>query len=328
MPRPLRIEYEGAWYHVMNRGINHQCIYRNIYHKNIFLSLLGELTQKFFIETHAYCLMDNHYHLLLRTPIPNLGKAMQHLDGIFTRRYNLSENRDGPLFRGRYKAILIEEESHLLQVSRYIHLNPVSAAICKNPEDYSWSSYRYYLNTTSAPSWLKTGLILNYFGNNNPKNEYNNFVAQGIDEDTQKFYSKAFIPVVFGKEKFRAEHLNKITPKQLIFCNPDIRRIKNLPDILDIVKIVSEYFGIDIDNLKSTRPGVKNTPRMTAIYFSKRFAQSSYKQISNYFLNITSASVSMVIKRFEFLLLHDSEIHLVYESIKKKLIDRMFHVDT
>src|SRR5438132_2071692 len=105
MARPLRIEYEGAWYHVMNRGISHQAIYKTIDHRRMFLDLLAEISSKFFVEIHAYCLMENHYHLLLRTPFSNLGKAMRHLDGVYTRRYNISEGRDGPIFRGRYHAI-------------------------------------------------------------------------------------------------------------------------------------------------------------------------------------------------------------------------------
>src|SRR5437667_82852 len=99
MSRPLRIEYEGAWYHVMNRGIARQEIYRTAEHRYMFLGLLNEISVKYFIEIHAYCLMDNHYHLLIRTPFTNLGRAMRHLDGVYTRRFNISETKDGSIFR-------------------------------------------------------------------------------------------------------------------------------------------------------------------------------------------------------------------------------------
>jgi len=162
MSRPLRIEYEGAWYHVMNRGIARQAIYLNRDHRNVFLTLLEEISRKYYIEIHAYCLMDNHYHLLLRTPLPNLGKAMRHLDGVYTRRFNISQKRDGSIFRGRYHAILIEEEEYLIRVSRYIHLNPVSAKICSNPIDYTWSSYQYFFNEDIHCRWLIKEKILSY----------------------------------------------------------------------------------------------------------------------------------------------------------------------
>src|SRR5476649_1819645 len=110
MSRPLRLEYSGAWYHVMNRGINRMEIYLNDEHRKMFTNLLAEISTLFEVKIHSYCLMDNHYHLLLETPHPNLSKAMRHLNGLYTQRFNRLENRDGALFRGRYKAILIEAE--------------------------------------------------------------------------------------------------------------------------------------------------------------------------------------------------------------------------
>jgi len=162
MPRPLRIEYCGAWYHVMNRGINRMKIYLNDTHREVFLGLLEEISILFEIKIHSYCLMDNHYHLLLETPHANLGKAMRHLNGLYTQRFNRLENRDGALFRGRYKAILVETNNYLLKVSRYIHLNPIEANIVKDLNHYKWSSYRYYVDIT-APHWLSTLHILSYY---------------------------------------------------------------------------------------------------------------------------------------------------------------------
>src|SRR5438105_9383616 len=108
MARPLRIEYENAWYHVMNRGARSQSIFKNDSHRELFLALLQEIQQRFEVELHAYCLMSNHYHLLIRTPRANLGRAMRHLDGVYTQLYNKSLFIDGPLFRGRYKSCLID----------------------------------------------------------------------------------------------------------------------------------------------------------------------------------------------------------------------------
>jgi putative transposase len=130
MARPLRIMYAGAWYHVMNRGTARQFIYHTDDQRHLFLSLIHLRYQA---EIHAYCLMGNHYHLLIRIQRPNLDRIMRHLDGIYTQRYNKSLNRDSPLFRSRYKSCLIEAENYLLQTSRYIHLNPVVAKLVTKP---------------------------------------------------------------------------------------------------------------------------------------------------------------------------------------------------
>jgi putative transposase len=161
MPRPLRIEFANAWYHVMNRGANRQEIFKSNSDRNLFLSILSEISDRFNIEIHAFCLMGNHYHLLVKTPHGNLSRAMRHLDGVYTQRYNRLMHRDGPLFRGRYKAILVDSDQYLLQVSRYIHLNPVVAELCENPADYKWSSFRAYVNPELSISWLKTAFTLN-----------------------------------------------------------------------------------------------------------------------------------------------------------------------
>ena len=130
----------------MNRGAAFQAIYKTVEQRQIFLELLNDVYDMFAIKIHAYCLMDNHYHLLLQTPMGNLSKAMRQINGVYTQRYNRLEKTDGPLFRGRYKAILIDKDSYLLQVSRYIHLNPIAANFIKDPADYPWSSYQYYVN--------------------------------------------------------------------------------------------------------------------------------------------------------------------------------------
>lgn len=113
MSRPLRIVYEGAWYHVMNRGAGRRTIFHSDTYRQLFLALLGEITQTFGVEVHAYCLMDNHYHLLLHTPRANLSAAMRHLQRLYTQRHNRMEQTDGPLFRGRFKAILVDADHYL-----------------------------------------------------------------------------------------------------------------------------------------------------------------------------------------------------------------------
>jgi REP element-mobilizing transposase RayT len=104
--------------------------------------------------------MDNHYHLLIHTPNNHLSKAMKLINGLYTQEFNYFENRDGPLLRGRYKSLLIKDDSYLLQVSKYIHLNPVEALMCTQPDEYPWSSFRYYAGSEPTPPWLRTNILL------------------------------------------------------------------------------------------------------------------------------------------------------------------------
>jgi putative transposase len=156
MPRPIRIEYENAIYHVMNRGRARNNIFLIEAHYLEFLRTMEESFERFGGIIHSYCLMPNHYHLLIQTPDANLGKIMRHINGIYTQRFNKIQKIDGPLFRGRYKAILVEEDEYLLELSKYIHNNPIKIKDQKNKltnnlKDYKWSSYPSYINIKNTP---------------------------------------------------------------------------------------------------------------------------------------------------------------------------------
>jgi len=145
MSRPLRIQYPGAVYHIMNRGRVRQPTFVDETDYRAFLETLAEAHGLWGIEVFAYCLIGNHYHLCLRTPRENLSRIMRHVDGIYTQRFNRRHRRDGTLFRGRYKGILIDADEYLAAVVRYIHLNAVAAGLVKMPEAYRWASHQYYL---------------------------------------------------------------------------------------------------------------------------------------------------------------------------------------
>src|SRR2546428_2097688 len=136
MARPLRIQFPGAVHHVMNRGTARQATFLDEEDYGLFLNTLGEAFDLWGTEIFAYCLMKNHYHLCLRTPKGNLSRVMRHVDGLYTQRFNRAHDRDGPLFRGRYRAILVDADEYLATVVRYIHLNPVEARVVKLPEEY------------------------------------------------------------------------------------------------------------------------------------------------------------------------------------------------
>ena len=156
MPRPLRIEYEHAFYHVMNRGSGRNMIFPDDVYYQTFLDTLGEACFRFDCLIHAYCLMGSHYHILIETPKANLSRIMRHVNGVYTQRYNSLSQSDGSLFKGRFKAVLIDSNGYLLQISRYIHRKPIDM---KRPlvsllADYRWSSYPAYAGKTKPAVWL------------------------------------------------------------------------------------------------------------------------------------------------------------------------------
>ncbi len=156
MARPLRIEYDGALYHITSRGNERKDIYHSTGDKEKFLEIVEEAYKRFKVVIYAYCLMTNHYHLLMETPKANLSRCMQYINSVYTTHFNRKRKRSGHLFQGRYKGFLVEEVSYLTKLSRYIHLNPIRANMAKSPEDFEWSSYRYYVNEKDQkPIFLK-----------------------------------------------------------------------------------------------------------------------------------------------------------------------------
>ena len=181
MARPLRLEFAGALYHITSRGDRQEDIYESDDDRSMFLSILGEVSERYNWVCHAYCLMSNHYHLLIETPDANLSKGMRQLNGVYTQSYNRRNNKVGHLFQGRYKAILVEKEVYLLELSRYIVLNPVRAEMVRSAKDWPWSSYRSVVGQADSPTWLNVEWLLAMFSNNKKDaiESYKRFVAQG-----------------------------------------------------------------------------------------------------------------------------------------------------
>ena len=142
MARPLRIEFEGALYHVTSRGDERRDIFLDDADREAFLQILGDVVRRFAWRCHAYCLMGNHYHLLIETPNANLSRGMRHLNGVYTKRFNRTHERVGHVMQGRYKSILVDKDEYLLELARYVVLNPVRAGVVRSARDWKWSSYR------------------------------------------------------------------------------------------------------------------------------------------------------------------------------------------
>lgn len=164
MARPLRLEFEGALYHVTSRGNRREAIYETPDDRDSYLEILGEVCEKYNWLCHAYCLMGNHYHLLIETPEANLSKGMRQLNGVYTQCSNKTHGRVGHVFQGRYKAILVEKEPYLLELARYIVLNPVRAGMVSSPSEWPWSSYRATAGEALPLDFLTTDWLLSVFG--------------------------------------------------------------------------------------------------------------------------------------------------------------------
>jgi putative transposase len=182
MARPLRLEYPGALYHLTSRGNAKQDIFVDDADRRIFLRLLGDTVTQYRWLIYSYCLMGNHYHLVAETPDANLSRGMRDLNGQYTQQFNRRHGRVGHVFQGRFSGILIERESHWLELARYVTLNPVRAGMVSSPEAWPWSSYRATAGLDCVPGWLSVAGLLASFGNDAEAvaRRYREFVLAGI----------------------------------------------------------------------------------------------------------------------------------------------------
>ena len=201
MARPIRLEFPNALYHVMSRGNGGESIFVDDPDRQQFLDLLAELITRYDAICYAYCLMDNHYHLLIETPKGNLSQIMRGLNGRYTRFFNKTRQRMGHVFQGRYKAIIVQKDRYLLELSRYIILNPVRAGKVVAPADFSWSSYGATIGLRACPGWLAAGNLLSFFDNQRKEaiRQYKAYVSRGIN---QPFSGKILQQTYLGDSTF------------------------------------------------------------------------------------------------------------------------------
>lgn len=164
MSRPMRIEFAGAVYHITSRGNERKRVFLDDCDREVFLGVIRQVKERFNWLIHSYVLMGNHYHLLVETVNANLSRGMRQLNGVYTQAFNRRHRRVGHLFQGRFKAILIEKDSYLIEVSRYLVLNPVRVGMVMRAEEWPWSSYRATIGMAAPPTWLKVDWILGQYG--------------------------------------------------------------------------------------------------------------------------------------------------------------------
>jgi putative transposase len=278
MTRPLRLEFEGALYHVTSRGDRKEDIYENDADRHGFIATLGDVCETFNWTCHAYCLMSNHYHLLIETPDANLSRGMRQLNGVYTQQFNRLHGRGGHVFQGRYKAILVDKKSYLLELTRYIVLNPVRAGIVQRAREWPWSSYRATAGQENKPSWLHVDWLLSAFGIKKTVaiERYMKFVTDGIGLPPVWISLKN--QIYLGDEQF----VEKM--QSLVDGNKDLSEIPS-SQARPRPKALSEYkrFGKD---------------RNTTIVQAYQSGGYTLKEIAEYF-GLHYSTVSVIVKKFK-----------------------------
>lgn len=206
MTRPLRLEFPGALYHVTARGNRRNPIYRDDADRRAWLKVLGLVCERHHFVIHSFCQMTNHYHLLIETAEANLSQGMRQLNGLYSQHFNWRHSLVGHLFQGRYKAILVQKESYLLELSRYIILNPLRAKMVSSLDDWQWSSHRYFFCQELPPSWLERDWLLGLFSNNHTTavSAYREFVLAGVDQASPLAATR--YQLLLGDDAFVSEH--------------------------------------------------------------------------------------------------------------------------
>ena len=269
MSRPLRIEFPNAWYHVMNRGRRAENIFIDQNDFKAFLDLLKETADTWNIKVAAYCLISNHYHILLQTPEANISRSMRHLNGVYTQRFNRRHKVDGPLFKGRYKSIVVGADQYLLQLVRYIHKNPVKAGLVEKPDQYTWSSHKGYLSVARKWDWLYKDFIFSLLTTKkqNWVNLYKKFMSMEDEQEVDQIVARKKWPSMIGTDEF----IDWIKSKYYLSrTDEDVPETKQLiPDQTKIVGAVCNYYGIDRDDLYKSQRGFFNESRNVAIYLMR-----------------------------------------------------------
>ncbi|WP_305041538.1 REP-associated tyrosine transposase [Geoalkalibacter sp.] len=247
MARSLRINYPGAFYHVTSRGNERRDVFKGQRDREKFLSYLESAVFRYGAVVHCWCLMGNHYHLLVETPEGNLPQIMRHINGAYTTYFNAKRKRSGHLFQGRYKAWLVEADVYALELSRYMHLNPVRAGLVSRPEDYLWSSYRSFIGHVGTPDWLKTQQILGCLGQRvgGAPSRYREFVEDRLGKEYESPLQDAVAGSILGCQAFidkvKHEHVHGRVPAKDV---PALRQLKERPRVEDILNAVGEEVGV------------------------------------------------------------------------------------
>ena len=309
MSRQLRINYPGAFYHVTSRGNERKAVFKSIRDREKFLKYLETATLRYDTVVHVYCLMDNHYHLLLETPSGNLPQIMRHINGAYTTYFNVKRGRSGHLFQGRYKAILIDADEYAKELSRYIHLNPVRAEIVKRPEEYNWSSYREYTGVRKPHEWLNRDFVLGNFGSkfHEAEKAYKKFVSSLEGKDYESPLKEVFASTILGDACFiKYVKKNFVKAKE---TDKQIPAVKVLMERATIEKIINCVDGGFPESRLS---------RDLKQYLCQKYTSERLKKIGEHF-NVSESAVSHAVRRVSKTIANDQKVRKKVDNLIGKL---------
>jgi REP element-mobilizing transposase RayT len=313
--RPLRIEYPGALYHITSRGNERKKIFLEDADKIKFLEILEDYHNRFNILIHSYVLMDNHYHLVVETPKGNLTKIMHGINGRYTGHFNRKYRRSGHLFQGRYKGILVDKDAYLVQLSRYVHLNPFRAKIVERPEQYRWSSYLGYIGKTGECTWVEYFWILSTFGTDlqTAKKKYQQYTEEGLRTDIGNPTKDLYVQIILGGEEFIERIKGMLKGKPLSSEIIERKRLMENLQPADVIKIVAEAFGVDVKEINAK--GKANAARKAAIYFVQRYAGLGNEVVGKLFGGLHYSAVSKASSRLKEDMAKDKKLTKIIQQI-------------
>ncbi|PCI00037.1 MAG: hypothetical protein COB79_06265, partial [Zetaproteobacteria bacterium] len=320
-----RLEFENAFYHVMNRGRARQLIFHDEEYYLAFVDLLKVVHERFGCIIHAYCLMGNHYHLLIETPGANLSRVMRHINGVYTQIYNRLKKTDGSLFRGRFKSIVVDKDAYILQLSRYIHRNPIDMKqpLVSELQNYQWSSFPAYVNKSKKPDWLTTEFTYEILGHKQKYKAYRRFVNQGVEDEILDMYSGKQIPSVIGESGFKEWIFDKLLINEK--AEVKSRIISNTIKVGDVVTAVSKFYQKEVAELLQVvkGPQVKNEARKVAMYLCQEVTSCYLKDIADLFNLKSIGSVSFITHSVRLNKKQDKEFSKRVDKLIKSIVSQM-----
>ncbi|MBF0106294.1 MAG: transposase [Deltaproteobacteria bacterium] len=303
MVRPLRIEYDGAWYHVINRGLEKRKIFCCDKDYFSFFYLLGEISKIYAVELHAFSLMPNHYHLLVHTPKAGLSLPMKYLNGLYTQIFNKAHHRDGPLLRGRYKAIVVDSNEYLMGLVCYIHNNPVKAQLCERPEDHRWTSHRYYLRSCKGFEWLRTQSVLGECGHHSGRSR------KKFDQVVKSKQAKEIVTEIerhkysiIGSPHFKkwvsANYVEQTKKEDPEFAKTETS-VKPAIKAQEILSNVGFCYNVDVGKIRQGGSGKKNEARTLAIYLLRQHKGYGLSKIAKWLRIKNQNAVAQSLYKFK-----------------------------
>ncbi len=291
MARKPRIDYPGAVHHVMNRGADHQIVFRNNDDRQLFLTLWAQAVARFGIVVLSFCLMDNHFHVVVVSPEGQLSRTLQFIGRAYTQRFNRAHSRDGALFRGRFHSVLVDSKNYLDRLVRYVELNPVNAGICTldDLDRYGWSSFQFYVGGTYTPQWLSTDRVLESFAS---RQQFDRFVRSAApDSVLEAFFDKGpLYGRVLGDQSFVDQVAKTIEQPA------DLTAGLGQTPIEDVSNAVIRLSGCGPAELQASTPGKKNVARSVAVDVAHRATGATLAELADAYGFKTVASVHYAIR--------------------------------